>query len=566
MTKVLILLAILPLAIACTKKGGRDRQPILAPNPAETVIGVTAEEENFQAGAGMDTDSALRPAVAYRRSSSTYDAIEVVRRTELGWGSPALVSDDSSTGNVKTEPHVAVSRNNDYVHIFWNETAGAALGIHYALFDTSNPPVRLVADTVISTVVPANVPLGTVGAVTADTLTVTIDRTNSNVYVAWAQLVTAAGAAAADETVVVGAIAGGWGSYDEPVAMLVPDTGATTADVVATADPPIVLGVASAPAVGDGGTLHVLWTSTTVTGGSSTRRLRHRTRTASATYSGPSPNGDEVSDVAGENIRFARLLLADDGDAYVAWAQTTPLPVKRVEGAYRPTGESSSFLSSAVLSPDPGSSPDEIVALRAFLGSGEIPHVFYKRASGGSLRVYHQGFSSNPASGWGGVSHAEAGFGPVTYGGSSAGTVFGHVDERGTVVLVWDAPRDAGGSSFDVFHALRASFGSFGASANLTDTADDSRLDNLFSWWWGWAHVVVIEGPSTGAREVMGLWYFSDGGFSGSVNRSESFLTDSHGDGEPGQTSILGTDDGVTHLLFREHTGSTTHDLFYDHD
>lgn len=559
--KYLPLALLLPFAVACTKKGGRERQPIFLPTPAEAIVGLTAEEENFRSGAAMDLDSGFQPAVAYRRSSATYDAIEVVRRRGGFWNSAALVSDDGDPADVKTEPLVVVTRSDDFVHVFWHETAGSEIGIHYAILDASDPPVVLVPDTLISTTVPANVPGGTNGAVTAGTLVVAVDRTTDTVFAAWAQFVDAdgGGPATPDEVVVVGASSGG--VFGEHFAVLVPDLGATAADVVGTADPPIVLDVDA------GGTAHILWVSTTVTGGSATRALRHRTRTGVGAWSGPVPNGDVVSDTVGENIRFARLLLAGDGDAYVAWAQSTPLPVRRVEAAYRPAGAASVFSPSAVLDADPGAAPDEIVTLRAYLSLSEVPHVFYKRASGGLLAVFHQECSTNPAAGWG-ASTGEQGVGPVAFAGASAGSLFGHVDENGSAVIVWDAPPVAGSEEFDVFYAVRPAGGSLGNNSvlNLTNSAANSRLDAGFSWWFGPFHITMLEGPSTGAREVLGALYSSEFGLTFLRSHSESPITDSHGDGEPGRIHVIGGDDGVVHVLFREHSGSTTHDLFYDHD
>lgn len=540
------------LVAGCHQSSDDDALPAAAPSPPEAVAGLTADEENFRAGEAIDFDAGGEPRIAWRRSSAAADEIVFAHRTSA-WNAIA-VSDDSSPANVKSEPLLRTSRGNGRTHVFWSESDG----IHYAAVDDSVPPLVAVADTLISTTIPANVsPAALLGAVAAGTLTVAVDRANDNVYAAWAQFVDVDGfgPAAPDEVVVVGVVAGGAGLFGEHFAAVVPDVGATPADVVATANPPIAMAVAPLPAVGSGGTLHLLWVSTTA--GGSGRAVRHTSRTGTGSWSGGT-NGDVVSDTTAQSYGFLRVLVASDGDVYAAWAQST-LPLSRIEAAYRAVGPSSSFSPSAILSATPVADPIDIVGVDAVLATGEVPHVVYKRASGGSLAVLHQSGSADPAGGWGTATDPEAALGPIAFAGTSAGSLALHLDASGAVVL-WDQPATTGSADFDLFAATRPPGGAFAAALNVTGTAADTRLNTVIRPSTG-MFATFLEGPSTGSRELFSVSYSAS--FGAPSLLSASPITDSHGDGEPGRTSVAASPAGPAHVLYREHTGSTTHDLFH---
>ncbi len=489
------------------------------------------------------------------------------RRAAGTWTAPIAIS--AADTEFKENPRlvtVNVGVNASVSFIFWREVGAGSGEIHMARVDAGDPPVVLTADTVISdgaTPAGLTVPFPTFGNASPDTLVAELDPGDGSVYAAWAQFF---GPGTLDECVVAARYdAGGTGLFpgnepDEKIAITINNADALVGDVDDFADLPIALVPAPLPAVGGGGTMHIVYVATQPDG--AVRAVRHRARTGAATWT-PAAPGDIVSDTLVPTYRHPRIAVEADGDLYVAWAQGAAFPPTSVHHAYRPSGGPFAASASAVV---PGGAPTSFRDLGIVL-DGSTPVIAYKRQdlAGGALLAAGSVGTANASGPF--AAETVLHLATSTEGGEGAGRI--HLFREtptNRIAIVYDAA-PATFVPFEIYGVIRPSGGPFGAEVNLSLTAAVSRLAGFSGTTADTARFAWIEGANATAREVFGIPY-SAGAFGGVFNLSGS-PADSHG-GEAGQAfdagfvGVFGSPAAPTAgFWWREHLGAAQHDPFF---
>ncbi len=537
----------------------------------------TVDDERFDgrgSGFALGADGVAR--LAYLRVADTnlngaFDQTEgfgndasqvmfVQRLPDGSWTPPLALS--AFDADFKENPQLVVvpaGVNAGTSFVFWRETTGGVGEVHVARIGPG--PAVLTVDTVISD---GALPVGTAGAfgtVLGRTLTALADPIDGSVYAAWGQTFSSG---TPDECVVsaryaLGGAGGAGAEPDEKIGVTVNNGDGVAANLDEFADPPILLVFSPVPAVGTGGTLHVLYVSTGATGVS--LRVRNRSRTAAATYS-PAAPGDNVADTDAGFFRFVTAAVEADGDVYAAWAQGPALPPNEVHHARRSVLLVTYGASATAVAP--AGAPTGFGALALGL-DGSVPVVAYKRQDGPGGAVLAGGATGTADAS--GPFAAETVLHPATAApaGEGPGSIRLVRESTSRMGVAYDAPPGAG-LPFDLFGVVRPAGGPFGAPAGLLATPAPSRLvgaaqigadAGLFAW---------LEGPDPGPRDVFTIGY-DLGVFGGLLNRSAS-PTDSHG-GEAGTpfnagfVGIRGLPGGPVGVWFRERLGAVQNDVFY---
>ncbi len=193
--------------------------PPLSYSTPETPAGVSGIDN---AALAADLGSDKQPRLVYFRGNnlgSDNTQIRLVRRRPDGtWTTPVPVSANNT--DYKTSTFMAVSRNNDFIHVFWIQTPSSVSDplLHYAQFDAGDPPVATVSDTVVSSGAVANL---SGGAILGDvpSFAAVIDRSTNNVAAVWMQDVSDGSSGTIP---IVGVVAAGSGNFGEKVALVSP--------------------------------------------------------------------------------------------------------------------------------------------------------------------------------------------------------------------------------------------------------------------------------------------------------------------------------------------------------
>jgi hypothetical protein len=484
--------------------------PGLSYSLPETPAGVSGiDNEVLAADLGSDGE----PRLIYRRGSNvglgSPNQIRLVRRRPDGtWTTPVAVS--ANNEDFKNNVFGVVSRNNNFVHVFWLQTPSGVFDplLHYAQFDAGDPPSATVGDTVISGGTVTNLSVGaTFGDATA--FAAVIDRSNNNVAAIWMQDVQDGTNASIP---IVGLVAGGAGLFGEKFALVSPPTSSGVGSPVIRSGP--------------GGALHVLYGAAS-----------HRLRTAVSTWSAPDAVGSgSVKD----------LVIAADGDAY-AVSSGSPL-----QAAYRPAGPATTFSAPQGLPiSSNGMAQPKVVAV---LEPGtEHLHAFVcdlaAQAAAPAAAVHP---AANLSGSWSSVALHPAVSGPSDSGGSD---FLAFANQANEVTVVFRAPLEAGDQLAGVLSRSRPS-GVASVYAPVVDLtapgafpalelagAQNTTGNALLAWRQGsLPNAGNSLAPEIFARHrSAGVWS------SPADNVSRSPVLPSHG-----RLVVLLTDSGVEHVFWSE--------------